>query len=323
MKKQLFMAICLTMTFFACKKENANPRTDTNNVNNSNGKVYAVGFNLTGFTAETKGLSTNGTGKMRTAALSDVIKYFSYYVYKGDADSLKFVKKIDQASTDSDFGTIQDSLANGHYTIFFVGSKSPDYYVSNSYVDVVEGTYHPALSFTDNKFGDTFAKKLEIDVTGPQTESVVLKRIVGMITFKLKDVIPNNMSKAVFTVLNAVPAYDLVAEGPAYNGADSVGWDERVQTINVKQSDKGQTNVEFSIFVWPHSGYQNPQLEAFDANNVLLGSKRIEDPQDMYSILDVQSNKQYIYTGYLFSTQTSGFTASVDSTWNAPQTIDF
>ena len=321
MRKQLLLVIGLSMALCACKKEGGTVKPDAGKSDQPE-KVYAVGFNLTGFTTETKGLSLNSTAAAVTS-LSSTIKYFSYYVYKGAADSLKFVKKIDQKSTDSSFGTIKDSLANGHYTIFFVGSKSPDYYVSNTFVDIVEGTYHPSLYFkNDNKFGDTFAKKLELDVTSPQTASITLKRIVGMITFKLKDALPANISKVTVIIDNAVPAYDLVFEGPAYNGAGDLGWSEREETFIVKAGDKGKTNVEFSTYVWPHGSYLTPQINAYDAANVLLGRRIIIDP-DPNSILSVSANTQYIYSGYLFKPQSAGFTVTVDGTWNPPQTTPF
>jgi hypothetical protein len=320
MKRHLLLAIGLSMAFCACKKETGLKPKPIETTNKAE-KMYAVGFNLTGFSSETKGLTTMATTTAATK-LSDQIKYFSYYVYKGSTDSLKFVKKIDQKSTDSSFGIIKDSLALGHYTIFFVGTKSPDYYVSNSFVDVTAGTYHPSLQFKNDNFDDTFASKLELDITGNNIANITLKRIVGLITFKLKDVLPANINKVVVVLGNAVPSYDLYFEGPAYNGTHSEGWSDREKTFTVKAVDKGKTNVEFSTYVWPHGSYLFPQINAYDAAGTLIGTRRIEDP-DPNSILNVEANTQYIYSGYLFKPQSAGFTVTVDGKWNPPQTSPF
>jgi hypothetical protein len=318
MKKQLFLAIGLSMAFCSCKKESAPGNQNHVEPGGKNAKTYAVSFALGGFTKETKGLSS---GKLQTnAALGDVIKYLSYYVYKGSEDSLKSVKSINQKSTDSGFGKITDSLEAGHYTIFFVGSTSPDYHVTNSYVDVVQGTYHPALGYKDaTNFGDTFVQKLELDVSGTSSQNVVLKRAVSLITVKILDNLPANINKVVVTIGNGVPDYDLVNGYAADNGTHGLGWSDREQSFTVKDSDKGKANVAFCTYVWPYSEYQNPQVSAYNSSGVLIANK----PLTVDPVVQVEENTQYIYSGYLFGNSPSTFNITVDDTWNAPRTNPF
>jgi hypothetical protein len=317
MKKQLIMAIGLIIAVCSCKKESA-PGKQNHVDPGQHVKSYAVGFNLSGFTKETKGISA---GKLQTnAVLKDVIKYLSYYVYNGSKDSLKSVKSIKQQSTDSNFGVITDSLAAGHYTIFFVGSTSADYYITNSFVDVVQGTYHPALGYkNDTNFGDTFVQKLEVDVTAATTQNVVLKRAVSLITVKLLDVLPASINKVVVTIGNGVPNYDLVTGGAADNGTHGLGWSDRVQTFTVQNSDKGKSNVEFCTYVWPFSSYLNPQVSAYNSSNVAIGNKPLTED----AVVQVDVNTQYIYSGYLFQNAPSNFNITVDAQWNAPKTNPF
>jgi hypothetical protein len=318
MKKQLIWAIGLSIAFCACKKESA-PRNQNpaEQAGVKGAKKYAVGFNLSGFTKETKGISS---GKLGTnATLSDAIKFLSYYAYTGNKDSLKQIKNIYQKSTDAGFGTITDSLAAGHYTVFFVGSTSSNYYVTNSYVDLVAGTYHPAVGYKDNEnFTDTFLQKLEFDVTGAGTQNVVLKRIVGQITYKLLDVLPADVSKIEVTMVSAPPLYDMVDGGAASDGVHSSGWDDRIQTFTVNSSDKGKANVEFSTYAWPFN-YFATTITAYNASNVVIGQTN----RDNSPSLLVEGNTQYILSGYLFKQAPSSFGITVDSKWNTPQNSTF
>jgi hypothetical protein len=318
MKKQLIWAIGLSMAFCACKKESTPHNQTPAETGGTKGvKRYAVGFNLSGFTKETKGISS---GKLSTnAALTDAIKFLSYYAYTGNKDSLKLVKNIYQKSTDAGFGTITDSLAAGHYTIFFVGSTSSNYYVTNAFLNLVDGTYHPALGYKNNEnITDTFLQKLEFDVTGAGTQNIVLKRIVGQITYKLLDVLPADVSRVEVTIGNAAPLYDMVDGGVAFDGTHGSGWDDRIQTFTVNSGDKGKANVEFSTYVWPFS-YFSTSIRAYNSTDVLIGHTNPDDSQS----LSISENTQYILSGYLFKQAPSSFGITVDSKWNTPQNSTF
>jgi len=318
MKKQLIWAIGLSIAFCACKKESTRHNQNPAEQGSSKGaKKYAVGFKLSGFTKETKGISS---GKLNTnAALTDAIKFLSYYAYTGNKDSLKQVKTIFQKSTDAGFGAITDSLAAGHYTVFFVGATSANYYVTNSCLDLVAGTYHPSLGYKNNEnFTDTFLQKLEFDVTANGTQSIVLKRIVGQVTYKLLDALPADINKIEVTLGTAPPLYDMVDGGAASDCVHSSGWDDRIQTFIVNSSDKGKTNVEFSTYAWPFN-YFATGIKAYNANNVVIGQTNWEDSPTLL----VESNTQYILSGYLFKQAPSSFSITVDSKWNAPQNGTF
>ncbi|MEN0055489.1 MAG: hypothetical protein AAGC65_17565 [Mucilaginibacter sp.] len=316
MKKQLIWAMGLSMALCACKKEsklhNQNP-AETGGVKGA--KKYAVGFNLSGFTKETKGISSGKLGI--NATLSDAIKSLSYYAYTGNIDSLRPVKTINQKSTDAGFGTITDSLAAGHYTIFFVGSTSSKYYVTTITDDPVARTYRPALAYVDNNVADTFFQKLEFDVTAAGTQNVVLKRIVGEVTYKLLDALPADVNTIEVTFVSAPPYYDMINGGAASDGHPSNS-DDRIQTFTVNSSDKGKTNVEFSTYVWPFP-YFATSIAAYNANNVVIGQTKLDDSPG----LSVEANTQYVLSGNLFKQSPSNFSITVDSKWNTPQNSNF
>ena len=322
MKKHLFFAIGLCIAFCACKKE-VTP-ANQNHVDATTDKssaLYDVGFNLTGFTTETKGISSS---KLQTnSVLGNSIKYLSYYVYNGSLDSLKLVKKIDQKYTDSNFGSIKDSLRAGHYVIIFVGSKSGNYQLTTAFDLFALGTYVPALQYkNDNKFGDTFSARIDIDVKTSVKQNIVLKRIVSMVTFKLHDQLPADVYKIVVGLDNAVPKYDILYDRAAYDGTHGLDFNPRYEEFILTDSQKGKTDLEFSTYVWPFSNYLTPSIKAYSKTGVLLAQKIINDPNPNF-ILSVEANTQYILAGYLFGVPLSKFTISVDGKWDPPQNSTF
>lgn len=321
MKKNLLLAISLCVAFCACKKEVTTANQNHADVTDKSSVLYDVGFSLTGFTTETKGISS---GKLQTnAALANSIKYLSYYVYKGSLDSLKLVKKIDQKSTDSNFGSIKDSLRAGHYVIIFVGSKSGNYQLTTAFELFALGTYVPALSYkNDNKFGDTFSAKVDIDVKASVKQNVVLKRIVGMVTFKLHDQLPTDVYRIEVGLDNAIPKYDLLYGRPAFDGTHGFDFDSRYEEFIITDNQKGKTDLEFSMYVWPFTNYISPNIRAYSKSGVLLAQKIINDPNPNF-ILSVDENKQYILSGYLFGVPLSKFTITVDGKWDPPQNGTF
>ena len=147
-------------------------------------KKYPVNFTVSGFDQHMEEL-----GKT-TDTLTDYIGYLYYVVFQQDNG---YVHKIEQVTTDDDFGTIYDSLPAGQYIIALVGSKDP--------VTLEDYHHEPTPNFLVMRFPgtDAFYKRLVLSVNGAVNQTVSLDRIVGKLKVIIKDRIPYDAHSIILT----------------------------------------------------------------------------------------------------------------------------
>ena len=118
-------------------------------------------------------------------------KKVSFGFFKDDAKA----GIISQTSDDSDFGAIHLSLAAGTYEVVAIGHNGSGTTISSP----------EKITFTSNKVTDTFYYYGILDVTDGEktTESITLKRAVGMFRLAIKDEIQSRLRKLNFITQEA------------------------------------------------------------------------------------------------------------------------
>lgn len=226
MKSQLpaLLCVCLFM-LFSCKKEHQN----SPNTNHQTDKKYPVSFNLSGFKQTQTSFLVNSPGHSirvnskalaatDSVALNDAFIDYAYVVYDalgnevsrifkqgfGDPDNKNYeyryiyspapgVKRLYMGP--GSFGTIQDSLAAGNYTVVLIagiqfnvnaiGPFSPD---SIRYKPLGTAAAYSAPGFKS----DIYFKKFNITVSAsPLNQSLTLDRVSGQLEIIINDTPPN------------------------------------------------------------------------------------------------------------------------------------
>lgn len=212
---------------------------------------------------------------------SDVEKV-SFGFFKDDAKA----GTISQTSDDSDFGTIHLNLAAGTYEVVAIGHNGSGTTISSP----------EKITFTSNKVTDTFYYYGILDVIDGEkaTESITLKRAVGMFRLVIKDEIPEQAKKIKFyytggsSTLNAKTGYGCV---------------------NSKQTeilDLVKNQQVYEVYTFPHEGDKKltVSIDILDKNDFTIATTTFSD---------VPILKNYItkYSGKLF-TGLSGGTGDID-----------
>lgn len=211
-----------------------------------------------------------------------VCKKVSFGFFKDDAKA----GTISQTSDDSDFGAIHLNLAAGTYEVVAIGHNGSGTTISSP----------EKITFTSNKVTDTFYYYGILDVTDGEktTESITLKRAVGMFRLVIKDEIPEQAKKIKFyytggsSTLNAKTGYGCV---------------------NSKQTeilDLVKNQQVYEVYTFPHEGDKKltVSIDILDENDFTIATTTFSD---------VPILKNYItkYSGKLF-TGLSGGTGDID-----------
>ena len=193
---------------------------------------------------------------------------------------------ISQTSDNSDFGAIHLSLAAGTYEVVAIGHNGSGTTISSP----------EKITFTSNKVTDTFYYYGTLDVTEGEkaTESITLKRAVGMFRLAIKDEIPEQAKKIKFyytggsSTLNAKTGYGCV---------------------NSKQTeilDLVKNQQVYEVYTFPHEGDKKltVTIDILDKNDFTIATTTFSD---------VPILKNYItkYSGKMF-TGLSGGTGDID-----------
>ena len=111
--------------------------------------------------------------------ISDYCKRLHFVVFQGT----KEVKRINQSSTDTNFGSVSMTLTEGSYQIVVIAhSSSADPSISNSQV-----------TFATGKMSDVFYYSKDIAIAGEeQNIDMELARATSMFRFKTKDNVPTD-----------------------------------------------------------------------------------------------------------------------------------
>ncbi|MFD2163101.1 hypothetical protein ACFSJU_11915 [Paradesertivirga mongoliensis] len=287
--KNALLALSLSLILFAsCRKSNQpdGPKTD-------------VKFQFTDFNWEVgplgKAASTAADVDYTTGdTLKNYAKYFYYRAY--NSAGVKVSEKS-QVSSDANFGTINDVLDPGSYTIVFVAGNKPlalsNYGLNSDHI------YDPAEDYWD----DTFFKKINITVgTESSTHPVTLERIVGALELTLLDALPHNAAKLRISAEYERSTYQLK------DGA-TAGTATKAKDFILTQADKGQANRQFLMHILNFSRALNITLTTYNAQNTVLSTRTING-------VWFHQNRKTIVKGNLSAgTQ---FTVTVDPVWGTP-----
>jgi hypothetical protein len=314
MKKYLIL-IATAIIFFSCKKENTGTMVSDSPALSKT--LYPVAFNFSAF--ESTGTKT-ATNALSTTALKDQIKYLRYFVFSGSIDpriELVPVKRKTQKSTDPNFGNITDSLPPGQYSIFFVGAQAPGD-VSMERKFTTDSYGHPIFYYNNSSIYDTFNKQVDLVVSAPVNQSVVLTRVTTKITIKFTDIMPANATTVKVSFENFPLGADLLSNSGDPHAHWEIGelYPTKSFSFPVNSSDKGKAGFTLSTLVWPFF-YPTINIDCFGLNGELIAHKELSRV-----IPELHANTNYIFSGKLFD-QNSHFTITINDQWNTPVNVPF
>jgi hypothetical protein len=188
--KKLFLAVCaLSLSFFACKKDDGPVKPAT-----PGGKKVALNIHTNDFLQKLESIpgannKIAGTaGALRDSALAAKVSDLYYLLYDGSGNRLKLMHQ--SASVTEDFGSFYDTAAPGSYTIVLLASQAP---LDVSYTDQLSGS---AFSIPMATWGeienmpDIFYTKESVYITDASDAielNMNLSRVVGNLQINILD----------------------------------------------------------------------------------------------------------------------------------------
>ena len=295
MKKALLLALLVAVVLISCKKDNKN----------SPGTKYKVQFNVSGFSQQIVGVASknkqiNGFYADQAAPVTFAIDVLHYYAYDSSG---KLVSVINQDSTFSSFGIIDDSLQPGTYSIVIAGSKAGVNYNSGTlYTNGYIGGY-------SGPWEDTFFQEFSLTVgTQPINQNVTLKRIVGKLSVLITDKLPATASTLSINVTDAFNYYFSV-QTPSNLG-------QYTATYTIPASAISIANYKQSVIMLNTISPFTAVISCADATGKMLGQSTVTN-------VTVQQNTETVLSGALFGSNV-GFGLTLNQVWNsAPFTVKY
>jgi hypothetical protein len=295
--KKILSILLLSVFLFSCKKSEQTKTEQTK---------YKVNLTVSDFAATTAVMSVPGTKS--TLAIGDTLKnYADNLYYRIYNSSGVWVNSVEQASTVSTFGTINDALPTGTYNVFIAASKG-FLSLSSTSTPYTDAAYAP---FTI--WNDTFAKAFTLTVgTSAVNQAVRLDRVVAGLQVVLEDAIPTNAAK-----ISVVVNPDCF--GLYMKGTSSTTDDPRTTEFTLTTADKGVKNKSFMSYVGNTVATASVSIRAYTSTGTLIIEKTIPN-------LTFEKSKRTILTGSLFtgtSTQSAGFAITVNPSWTNTTPVKF
>lgn len=285
MKKIYLVFTLLIVLFAACKKDGKSPsKPDPDN----SGKTYDISFNV-GIDANSKTISTKSAGGQKTNSdidISDAASFLAYFVYDSQD---KLVSHYVQDSTLSNFGSVNDNLQAGTYTIILLATDGkPTLYNDKNFVAVGR---------------DNFYKKFTLTVTNSTvTQNVNLERRNGQLEIKILDAIPQGTTTISYQVSN----------DRALNIADGLPGDPtylRSYVKNIPANMIGTTNYSYLMSLTNTNRNLRVTINSSTGKKVVIDSVK------------VMPNTRTVLSGKLFDVNSAGFNASYDQNFEPDTTI--
>jgi len=315
MKKALLYSIIACFFLFSCKKEKNAPAKNTLSL-----KKYSVNFSISDFTQLTGG-SVKTVNDLKTDAISSSVSVLYYYVYDSSGN---YVHTLSQLSTNSNFGTIQDSLATGTYTVAIAagqtglstGAAAESDVLSNAFLTydtyVGENGTNP---YANQPWKDTFLKKFSLTVgTGNINQTVALDRIVGKIEVQLQDTIPPNAYSIQLTYTNEYSIYSISSEQAISSPTLALQYPLVVGTV-IPVAAKGTINYTLSNIIGNTAAPIDVTIKCFDASKNVIAQATVPGVNCQKDVITVLSGKLFIVN--------NSFQVSVNPTWDTPIIITY
>lgn len=324
MKKSYIIIFIFCIAFAACKKDSKPAPVDANT-------LHKVTFKVSSFSQQHLAFQPNSTTRPKSLnslsttypSSSDTIRTYPALVYQVYDSTGKLVHQISQDTTTANFGTINDQLTAGTYTIIMVGGINVDTrsagseklmpvnYGTTSTQHLVDAEvlylmYNPYAGNSAPFFDETFYKKFTLTVTsGSIAQNISLPHIVGQLIVNIQDAIPANAQNIQLTIGSISYVYNLGTGLPDVKG------DSGTMAYLVVP---GVTNFKMYNYILNTTAPFSVTISAYSDGNVLIASKTIQN-------VSCAANQQVTLTGNLFGgtgNNISGdISATADTTWNS------
>lgn len=195
---------------------------------------------------------------------------------------------INQTLDDADFGNIHLSLSPGTYNIVAIGHNG----TGNCTISSPQ-----KITFTNNKVTDTFYYYGAIEAKEDEktTETITLKRAVGMLRLVIKDKIPENAKKIKFYYTGGSSTFDAVS---GYGCVNS----KQTEILDMKTDQQ-----IYEVYTFPHKEDKKLKvnISVLDENDFIIASTTLDN---------VPIEKNYItkYSGKLFENLSGGGSTDID-----------
>jgi hypothetical protein len=346
-------ASCLFL-LFSCKKDHVETVSPTP----KNLKKYAVSFGVSTFSQTVTHLSLKPVNRQMSAAqqkattdsLAGTISNLVYLVYDAGGNEVSRIREF--ANTpgtglrfsidygfDSNmpyhysgpFGTIQDSLAAGTYTVVIVGSApgiinvDDPLSINNRNEEVLSLEFDP-LSTANVQYTrglddyprtiDTFFKKFRVTIGSQNVDQeIALDRIVGKIEVNVEDALPANVSYYKLFVYDDLGAFLFCTETPF----DQTFYDiDPIQEAHpIDPSYLGKPNFKAEHLVLNTIQALTVEIDFYDAGDHLLSTRTINN-------VSVSKNKVTVLTGKAFDKiPNAQFNILLNQNWDGDVNVHF
>lgn len=211
--KKIFICLLLSSTLWSCKKEqDAIPNLKTV----ATGK-HEVTFSVSGFSTEVANMSKSNAN-LASSSLKESAAFLTYLVYDetglevsrirqdSSGKTTRIIREEDANEVDLGqmaYGTIQDSLADGNYTVIIAASNTLLEINNRSsglgydFFNLQDAffQYHRGLESV-YRTSDTYYQKLSITVSDKNMQKPIsLDRVVGKIEINILDAKPDEQYK--------------------------------------------------------------------------------------------------------------------------------
>ena len=223
------------------------------------------------------------------------------------------VSQIGQNRSMTDFGVISDELPAGTYTIEMFATTT-GYAITKDMVTNSSNIANEGKEF----WKDSFATKFTLTIANTDVSTNVnLHRVVGQITLKILDAIPNNVNKITVSVSSDADSYYFETDGiigPI--GSNYLSYSKARQLITtIPSSAKGKTDFQISVIVLDTSKKHTVTVTSYDVKGIVL-------TQTVISQVGVQRNTNTILSGKLFGTDVI-FDVGLNHEWSNNFNYDF
>jgi len=323
-----------SLWLMACKKDRAQIDPD---LLTTPQQVYPVNFNVSGFTQHNGPIKTAGLKQESVAYPPSVMSKIMYTVFDNTG---KQVSRLEQnlyetnklyrisgttrklISSNSPFGSINDSLAVGHYTVVVTcgtgynslnvpqemtgGGGFKDIYTLEP---LSNAKYYVAPHLI---YEDCFYYKGDLEVGINNTpKPIALNRIVGQLTFNMEDVMPANVDQLIFEIKGDNAYYNIS------NNTATGAQDEGTRGYSITPDEIGKANYNISWMVLNTKTPLEIVVYAMDSQYKVITTKTITNVR-------VNLNEKTTVTGKLFTNNPSGFNVVTNQAWgNNPVIVKF
>jgi hypothetical protein len=313
MKKALLYALLAVLCFSSCKKDKKptpTPPTDT--------KTYSVKFRI----SDLNGQKISSSGATKVNDVVTIPSSVTRIIYSAiNTTTLKVVSLITQDRGAANFGSIEDNLPPGTYTInISAASKVPIFNVSSMYLKKEINSGLSTNINNDAYWDDAFATSFQITVSSqPIDQSVSLHRIVGQVTVKLLDALPANAYSLKVDVSNEYDFYNFSTDNAIPQPSPSNNYPNHThsKTVLIPAAAIGTTNYMQSYLILNTGSGINHAVDitCYDSAGKIIAQSSLAN-------VIIQRNTNTILSGKIFG-EDSEFTISLDQNWGTPINVGF